>query len=57
VLYCRLDKNSIITLKIQASLFVLARDKIFEMMIKNLISVSDQINQPPYTLINEKKLV
>jgi hypothetical protein len=56
VLYCKLDKNPIIILKIQASLFVLAHDKIFEMRVKNLISVSDQINQPPYILINEKKL-
>jgi len=54
VLYYRLDKNPIITLKMQASLFVLAHDKIFEMMIKNLISVSDQINHPPYILINKK---
>ena len=56
MLYCKLDKNPIIILKIQASLFVLAHDKIFEMRVKNLISVSDQINQPPYILINEKQL-
>jgi hypothetical protein len=33
-------------------------DKIFEMEIKkkNLTDVSNQINQPPYLLINKKKI-
>jgi len=57
VLHCTLNEKPIIVLKrCEFYLFFYSSYKIFNVRIKNLTKILNQINQPPYMLKGTKKI-